>query len=104
MNRVTVELWLWLGEDLKGHFESPSETRSVREEHVKEGTILRELLCDLASRYEPIEKQVFDIRKRMLRPGLTATYNQRVIPPDEFYKQVLRNGDKITIFQMYTGG
>jgi sulfur carrier protein ThiS len=104
MNRVTVELWLWLGKELKGHFESLSETRSVREELVKEGIRVRELLHDLAGRYEPIEKHVFDIQEKKLRPDVVATYNQRVITSHEFYEQVLRDGDKITIFQMYTGG
>jgi hypothetical protein len=104
LNRVTVELWLWLGKELKGSFRSLSETRSVGEELVEEGTSVEDFLYRLASRYEAIAKHVFDIRERELRPDIVANFNERVINPDEFYRQVLRDGDTITIFKLYTGG
>lgn len=104
MNRVTIELWLWLGEQLKGDFESPSAMRSLREEVVEEGTTIGDLLDKLANRFEPIGKQVFDIQQHRLLETLIATYNEQVISPDNFYQQILRDGDKITILPVYTGG
>ena len=104
MNRVTVELWLWPREELKGDFQSPSDARSVREELVEEGTTVRDLLQSLASRYRAIEEHVFDARDGSLRPDVVANYNQRVVDSDKFYEQVLKDGDSIIIFQLYTGG
>ena len=104
MGRVTIELWLWLGKELKGDFESPSETRSIREEFVEEGTSIRDFLYSLANRYRPIEEHVFDILKKELRPEVVGTYNERFLRADDFYTQALREGDRIIIMQMYTGG
>ncbi len=104
MHRVTIELWLWLGEELKDDFQSPSETRSIREEFVEEGTNVRDFLHSLATRYEPIRRQVFDVGKSELRPEVIGTYNERLLRADDFYGRSLSEGDKIIIMQMYTGG
>ncbi len=61
MNHVTVEIWLWLGKELKGDFESPTEMRSIKEERVEEGVTIRQLLDHLAKRYPPIAHHIFDI-------------------------------------------
>ena len=104
MNSVTVELWLWLGKELKGGFESPSEMRSVRNEVVEEGTNIGQLLNNLANRYDPFGQKVFDIRGKKLHPHVVLTYNDHVISPHNLYEQVLKEGDKITIMPLYTGG
>jgi molybdopterin converting factor small subunit len=104
MNSVTVELWLWLGKELKGDFESPSEMRSVRNEVVEEGTNIGQLLNNLANRYDPFGQKVFDIREKRLHPHVVLTYNDHVISPHNLYEQVLKEGDKITIMPLYTGG
>jgi len=104
MNRVTIELWLWLGKELGGDFESPSEMRSRREECVENGTTIRQLLDDLARRYPPLARIVFDKETKMLYPHVVMNYNDRVISPHIVHDQVLKNGDKITILPVYMGG
>jgi len=104
MNRVTIELWLWLGNELGKDFESPSKMRSIKEEKVEEGTTIRQLLDNLASRYPPIAQKIFDIKEKKLFPHVVINYNERVISPYIVYDQILRDGDKITILPMYVGG
>lgn len=104
MNRVTIELWLWLGNELKGDFESPSEMRSIKEEAVKEGTTILQLLNNLARRYPAFSEKVFDIEKGKLHPYVVVNYNDQVISPHVVQDQVLKDGDKITILPMYMGG
>jgi molybdopterin converting factor small subunit len=104
MIRVAVELWLWLGKELKGAFESPTEMRSVREELLEEGVTIGELLHRLAKRHEAIEKHVFDTEAKRLRPDVFATYNEEHITPQDFYERPLRNGDRIIIMPAYSGG
>jgi len=104
MNRVTIELWLWLGKELGGDFEMLSEMRSIREESVEEGTTIRRLLDNLAGRYPPIARSVFDIQAKRLLPHIIVNYNDRVISPHIVHDQVLNDGDKITVLPVYTGG
>jgi molybdopterin converting factor small subunit len=104
MSSVTVELWLWLGKELKGDFESPSEMRSVRKELIEEGTTIGQLLDDLANRYDPFGQKVFDLREKRLYPQVVLTYNDQVISPHRLYEQILKDGDKITMMPLYTGG
>jgi len=104
MNRVMIELWLWLGNELKGDFESPSEMRSIREEEVEEGTTIRQLLDDLASRYPSIAQKIFDPQEKKLYSNVVMNYNDQVISPHIVHDQVLKDGDKITIFPIYAGG
>jgi molybdopterin converting factor small subunit len=104
MNRVTIELWLWLGNELGKDFESPSKMRSIKEEKVEEGTTIWQLLDNLASHYPLIAQKIFDIKERKLFPHVVINYNDRVISPHIVYDQVLRDGDRITILPMYVGG
>jgi sulfur carrier protein ThiS len=104
MNRVKIELWLWLGKDLGRDFESPSEMRSIREERVKEGTTIRQLLENLAGRYPPIGKSIFDTKAKRFFPHVVVNYNDRVISPHIVHDQILKDGDKITILPVYMGG
>jgi molybdopterin converting factor small subunit len=104
MNRVTIELWLWLGKELGDDFESPSEMRSIREEHVEEGTTIRQLLGNLARHYPPIARTIFDTKAKRLLPHVVVNYNDRVISPHVVHNQVLKDGDKITVLPMYMGG
>lgn len=103
-NRVTIELWLWLGKEIKEDFVSLSEMRSLREENVEEGITIREWLDRLAARYPPIAKKVFDPQEKRLYPYVVMTYNDHVISPYEVYDKILKDGDKITVLPMYMGG
>ena len=104
LNQVTIELWLWLGDELKGEFESPSKMRSIRVERTEEGTTIRQLLQDLARRYSPIAKGVYDMKTEMLYPHVVLNYNDRIISPYEIYDKILKDGDKITVLPMFFGG
>ena len=104
MNRITIEIWLWLGRELGDDFESPSEMRSIREEDVEEGITIRQLLDNLSGRYPPIARSVFDTRVKRLLPHIVVNYNDRVISPHIVYDQVLKDGDKITVLPLYMGG
>ncbi len=104
MNRVIIEIWLWLGKELGGDFASPSEMRSMREESVEEGTTIRQLLDNLAGRYPPIAQYVFETKTKTLLPHIVVNYNDRVISPHIVHDQVLKNGDKVTILPIYAGG
>ncbi len=102
--RVTVELWLWLGNELKGEFESPSDMRSLRVEVVNEGTRIGDLLCAFASRYGAIGQKVFDLKEKRLHADLVMTYNDELFNPHTALEQRLKDGDKLTIFPLYSGG
>lgn len=104
MGKVTVELWLWMGEELKGDFERLSEMRSKREEPVEEGMTIRTLLESLAKRHPAIARVVFDLRWKKIYPHVVINYNDRVINPHIVHDQALKDGDKITILPMYVGG
>jgi molybdopterin converting factor small subunit len=104
MNRITIEIWLWLGRELGEDFEPLSEMRSKRKETVEEGTTIREVLERLAGRYPPVAQKVFDLREKKLYTDVVVNYNDRVISPFAVYDQVLKEGDKITILPMYMGG
>jgi molybdopterin converting factor small subunit len=103
MDKVTIEVWMWLRKELGGDFESLSEMRSKKEE-VKEGTTIRELLDRLASRYPPVAEKIFDLKERTLYQCVVLNYNDRVISPHLTYEQVLKNSDKVTLLPMYMGG
>jgi len=104
MNRVTIELWLWLGKELKGEFQTPSEMRAIKEVHVEEGTTIRDLLDNLAKHYSPIARAVFDRQEKRVYRHVVVNYNDQVTNPHNVHEKVLKDGDKITIFPIYTGG
>jgi sulfur carrier protein ThiS len=104
MIQVTIELWLWLGNELKGDFECPSEMRCARVENTDEGTTVRKFLGDLAKSYLPISKSVFDIETQELFPDVVINYNDQVISPNQVYNRTLKNGDRITILPLAGGG
>jgi sulfur carrier protein ThiS len=104
MIRVTIELWLWLGEELGTDFRSPSAMRSITEETVERGITIRGFLEDLAKRYPPIARAVFDLNSGSVYPHIVVNYNDRVISPHIVHDQLLREGDKITVVPMYVGG
>jgi len=78
--------------------------RSIREEHVEEGTTIRQLLGNLARHYPPIARTIFDTKAKRLLPHVVVNYNDRVISPHVVHNQVLKDGDKITVLPMYMGG
>jgi molybdopterin converting factor small subunit len=93
-----------LGKELGDDFESPSEMRSIREERVKEGTTIGQLLDNVAARYPPIARSIFDTKARRFLPHVVVNYNDRVISPHVVHDQLLKDGDKITILPVYMGG
>ncbi len=104
MNHVTVEIWLWLGKELEGDFESPTEMRSIKEEPVAEGVTIGQLLNRLAQRHPPIARHIFDIPQKKLSPNVVVIYNDQAISPHIVHQQVLQDGDKVRVLPIYTGG
>jgi sulfur carrier protein ThiS len=104
MNQVTIEIWLWLGKELGSDFESLSEMRSIRKESVEKGTTIKQLLDNLAGRYPPVAQSIFDTKEKRFLPHIVVNYNDRVISPHIVHKQVLHDGDRITILPVYVGG
>jgi len=104
MNRVTIELYLGLSEDLAGDFEAVSEIRSIRKEEIEEGTTFRQLLKRLARRNSFFGQKIFDLEAESLLPYLVINYNGRVESPYEVYDRYLEDGDEIMILPMYAGG
>jgi molybdopterin converting factor small subunit len=103
---ITVELWMWLGEELGSDFQSLSPMRSAREMDVEEGVTVIQLLGRLAARYPPIREKIFDQEKKSLYPNLSVigTRDGQVISPFHIENTILRDGDKITILPLYVGG
>lgn len=104
MIRVTVELWMWLGKEIGGDFKSPSEMRSVLEVGVENGVTIRRLFENLADRYRLIEKKIFNRENETFCSNVVVVLNDRVITPYRVYETVLKDGDKIMILPIYTGG
>jgi molybdopterin converting factor small subunit len=104
MNHVTVEIWLWLGKELEGDFESPTEMRSIKEECVEEEATIGQLLDHLAKCYPPIARHVFDMQVKKLSPNVVVIYNDQVISPHIVHEQVLKDGDKVKVLPIYSGG
>jgi len=104
MSWITIEIWMWLGKELRGDFESPSEMRSIKREEIEEGTTVQQLFDHLAKRYSAIANNIFNIKEKRVYPHILVNYNDRVISPHIILDQVLKDGDKITILPMYMGG
>jgi len=104
MIKVTIELWLSMGEELGEDFRSLSHMRSVLEATVKEGTTVGKLFGQLADRYPPIGEKVFDRKTQRFCGDVVVTFNERVISPSDVYGRILQRGDKITVLPVYAGG
>jgi molybdopterin converting factor small subunit len=99
---VTVELWLWLGKDLGGDFESPSAMSSVLEADVEEDSTVHDLFGALAARYQAIESKVFV--RGTFSPNVVVMVNDKVIGLAEANSTKLVHGDKVTVLPAYAGG
>ena len=95
---------MWLGHELEGDFECPSEMRSIKVEEVKDGTTIRELLRDLARRYPPLAERVFDVETESLRPDVVMNYNDWVVIPRQVYDSALKDGDRVILLPLAGGG
>ena len=104
MNIVTIEIWLWLGIKLDREFYSKSKMKSIGKFEVEDGSTVRKLLRDLASRYGVINEQIFRTDNDRLNPEVTLVYNDRVINPRRILDQILNDNDKVTVLPGYFGG
>ena len=104
MVHVTVELWMWMGEELGENFQSLSHMRSMLHTQVMEGTTVRELFSRLAEQYSPIEDKVFRSCEMRFHPYVVTTLNHKVVSAGELYDRALKEGDTITVLPMYMGG
>jgi molybdopterin converting factor small subunit len=104
MNQVTIELCLWLEQELEGDLEPLSEMRSMIRERVENGITGLQLLNRLGRRISLFAREVFDPENNRLNPNVVLIYNDRVISYYEFYEEVINDGDKITVLPRYAGG
>ncbi len=104
MITITIEVWLSMGEELGGDFQSLSHMRSVLDTTVKEGTRVGKLFDQLADRYPPIGEKVFDRKTQRFCGDVVVTFNERVISPSDVCGRILQRGDKITVLPVYAGG
>lgn len=104
--RIQVELWLWLNQELRGDFESPSEMRSLTEMDVEEGTTVERLFDYLAYRHPVIGQTVFSRQDKKFYPNLSIILisNDERISPYSGENSVLKDGDRIKVLPMYAGG
>ena len=104
--RIRIELWMWLGSDPGGGFQSLSEMRSFREMDVEEGLTIIQLMDRLAVQSPVIEEKIIDRKNRKLLPNLSVvvTRDGLVISPFDVEKTQIRDGYKITILPLYVGG
>ena len=104
--RIQVELWMWLGKKLGGDFQSPSEMRSIMEIDVEEGTTVKKLFDQLANRYPPIAKEIFDRENHGFHPNLTVmvTFKGQVLSFSGVNDSTLKDGYKIMVLPLYAGG
>ena len=102
--KVKVELWLWLGKELNEDFRSLSDMRSELEIKLEEDTTIGKLFDQLAERYPIIEEKVFNRGKQIFYENIVLTFNEKVISPYKVYETILKEGDKIIVLPVYTGG
>jgi len=102
--KVKVELWLWLGKELGQDFKSLSSMRSELEIKLEEDTAIGKLFDQLAGRYPVIGEKVFNREKQIFYENIVVTLNEQVISPFKVYETKLKEGDKITVLPVYTGG
>jgi len=104
MVKMKVELWLWLGKELNEDFRSLSDMRSELEIKLEEDTTIGKLFDQLAERYPIIEEKVFNRGKQIFYENIVVTFNEKVISPYKVYETILKEGDKIIVLPVYTGG
>jgi molybdopterin converting factor small subunit len=104
--KVQVELWMSMGRELGGDFQSPSDMVSRIEMDVEEGETLKRLFNHLAEEYKPIAAKIFDRQKGKFYPNLTIliTFQGRIQSFADSADPVLKDGDKIMILPLYAGG
>lgn len=102
MAKVRVEFWMWLGKELGKEFESPTDSRAVLETDIEDGTTVRRLFEDLASRYSRIREKIFNDHR--FSKLVVVAVNGRGISADKVYDRVLRDGDRITLIPISMGG
>jgi hypothetical protein len=106
MIRVKVELWMWLGKELGGDFQSPSEMRSVTEMEVERGTGMQDLFEHLAHRHPAIAQKIYNPQTKKFYPNLSVIVTDKhdLIRPFGSETSVLNDGDRIKVLPIYAGG
>jgi hypothetical protein len=103
---IRIELWMWLGDNPGGHFQTLSEMRSFREMAVEEGLTVIQVLEGLAVESPVIEEKVFDRKNRKLLPNLSVVVTQDglAVSPFDIESSEIKDGYKITVLPLYVGG
>ena len=106
MIRVKIELWMWLGKELGGDFQSPSEMRSVTEMEVEGGTTMQELFEHLAHCHPAIAQKIYNPKNKKFYANLSVIVTDKndLIRPYRSENNVLNDGDRIKVLPIYAGG
>ncbi len=104
MINVKIELWLWLDKKLSEDFKSASDMRSELEIKLEEDTTVRKLFGQLSERYPVMREKVFHTKKQVFYEDIVVTLNEKVMSPYKIYETKLKEGDKIIVLPVYTGG
>ena len=99
-----MELCLWLGQRLGSDFHRVSDMCSARTETINPAATVSDLMSDLAARYPLVAEKVFDPKRKRFNSQVVVTFNDRVVNPKTVHQQVLKDGDKITVLPIYSGG
>lgn len=102
--RVKLEIWMGLGRELGEDFSSPSQLRSEMDVDVQEDVSVRALFSRLADRYPPIRERIFNGQGGDFYPNIVVAFNDRIISHREAYDKILKDGDKIRVMPVHTGG
>lgn len=98
--RVQVEIFPWLSKRIAPGQEGPL----VLEQQVEQGQILRDLLNELATRYDSFGQVVFDGENQQLQDHVVLLINGRLVRSPTELGAKLRDDDRVTIVPVYAGG
>ncbi len=79
--------------------------KRIEEFELKEGTALRELLGKLSDSYgKPFKKEVFERGQGDLKYGFVATVNGVLVGQLDGVKTQLKDGDRVILMSLMSGG
>jgi len=104
MDRVEVDLWLWLSEEEARGFERPSPMRAVRSFSVPPGSSLGDLLRRMAAGHPALGARLLGPDREGWAPNLTFILNDRIVDPEKLDHRPLAHGDRLKVAPYYAGG
>ncbi len=101
MSKVRLEILSWLTETLG--IEGTSDTVSLDQE-IEDDKTVRDLLNQLATRYQPFGQIVFDVKAQKLTERVNIYFNGRNLELASGLATKLSDGDTLTFVAPIVGG